>query len=134
MGDSAIAVTNTADAGLALEMLTNASQAAVFVQPSIGLGMDVWFLSWAVTGSALWANGRYVRICAFAGDGVLTDPKMAVRSSNPEFMGCRVEMDKAIGEGTGPSAERLRAGRIYQPCRWRMSTPLLETTAHICMV
>lgn len=83
MGDSAIAVTNTADAGLALEMLTNASQAAVFVQPSIGLGMDVRFLSWAVTGSALWANGRYVRICAFAGDGDGDGPMFQTRMSRP---------------------------------------------------
>jgi hypothetical protein len=71
------------DASLASEMLKDASWAPVFVQPSIGLGNDVRFLSRTVSGSALWANGRYVHICAFPSDGTGNAEVFHTRMSRP---------------------------------------------------
>jgi hypothetical protein len=71
------------DASVASKMLTNASRAPVFVQPGIGLGNDVRFLSRAVSGSALWANGRYPHICAFAPSGDEDGAVFQSRMSRP---------------------------------------------------
>lgn len=45
-------------------------QADTFSRPAIGMGHDVRIESAAVAGAALWAEDRYVHLCAFpAGDG-----------------------------------------------------------------
>ena len=72
-----------AEASLASEMLKDASSATVFLQPAIGLGKDARFLSRAVTGSALWVNGRYVHICAFAANGAAEGAGFQTRMSPP---------------------------------------------------
>ncbi len=72
-----------ADATLASEMLNDASIAPVFMQPAIGLGKDVRLLSGTISGSALWVNGRYVHICAFATPGVPDGAWFQTRISRP---------------------------------------------------
>ncbi len=72
-----------ADPSLASEMLKVASSAPVFMQPAIGLGKDVRFRSRAVSGSALWVNGRYVHICAFAANGAADSAGFQTRMSRP---------------------------------------------------
>ena len=45
-------------------------QAEAFSRPAIGMGTDVRIESTAVAGAALWAEDRYLHLCAFpAGDG-----------------------------------------------------------------
>jgi len=72
-----------ADASLASEMLKDASSAPAFMQPAIGLGKDVRFLSRAVSGAALWVNWRYVHICVFAANGAADGAGFQTRMSRP---------------------------------------------------
>jgi hypothetical protein len=67
----------------ACDLLKSVSVAQVFTQPAVGLGKDVRFLSSAVSGSALWANERYVHICAFVGNGFRRAPAFQTRVSRP---------------------------------------------------
>jgi hypothetical protein len=71
------------DPRLVSEMLKDASRAPAFTQPAIGLGKDVRFLGRTVSGSALWANGRYVHICAFAASGAADGAGFQTRMSRP---------------------------------------------------
>ena len=81
--DDGQSATVPADATLASEMLKDASSAPAFTQPAIGLGKDVRFLGRGVSGSALWANGRYVHICAFAANGAADGAGLQTRMSRP---------------------------------------------------
>jgi hypothetical protein len=48
------------------DLLTRVAAAQRFTQPAVGLGEDVRLSGSSVSGAALWAEERYIHICAFA--------------------------------------------------------------------
>ena len=55
-----------ANEGELTTFVTRIGQAQTYSDKALGLGKDVRFNGQDVTGAALWAEGRYVHICAFA--------------------------------------------------------------------
>jgi hypothetical protein len=51
------------------ELLARASTATTFAQPAVGLGKDVRLSGASLSGAALWAENRYIHVCAFNADG-----------------------------------------------------------------
>jgi hypothetical protein len=47
-------------------LLTRISATQMLAEPAIGTGKDVRLIGKEVSGAALWAEGRYVHLCAFA--------------------------------------------------------------------
>jgi hypothetical protein len=58
-------------------------EAQHFSRQALGLGEDVRFNGGEISGAALWAQGRYVHICAFAGDGETSQASFWSRISRP---------------------------------------------------
>jgi hypothetical protein len=58
-----------ADRAAALKFLARVGGAAATAEAAVGLGKDVRLAGAAVSGAALWANGRYVHVCAFPANG-----------------------------------------------------------------
>ena len=54
-----------------------------FSQQALGVGKDVRFKGGEISGAALWAQERYVHICAFASDGATSQPSFRTRISRP---------------------------------------------------
>ena len=65
------------------EFLTSVAAAQSFAQPAVGLGKDVRFSGNAVSGAALWAEERYVHVCAFAANGQAESGGVHTRISRP---------------------------------------------------
>jgi hypothetical protein len=51
------------------ELLVRVASSPSFAQPALGLGKDVRLNGLSVSGAALWAEERYIHICAFATNG-----------------------------------------------------------------
>jgi len=60
---------NCASSAEATEFLTQLSSAGAVTQPAVGLGKDVRITGKTVSGSALWAEHRYIHLCAFTASG-----------------------------------------------------------------
>jgi len=58
-------------------------EARHFSREALGLGKDVRFNGGEISGAALWAQERYVHICAFAGDGETSQASFWSRISRP---------------------------------------------------
>jgi hypothetical protein len=52
------------------EFLAQVVVAPSFAQPAVGIGKDVRFTGSLVSGAALWAEERYIHVCAFAMKGL----------------------------------------------------------------
>ncbi|MCL6543847.1 MAG: hypothetical protein K6T61_01345 [Bryobacteraceae bacterium] len=66
------------------EFMRKASEAPAFTRPAVGLGKDVRFQADGVTGAALWAEERYVHVCAFRSDeNGQQYPRWGARFSRP---------------------------------------------------
>jgi len=66
------------------EFISKASEAPAFTRPAVGLGKDVRFQANGVTGAALWAEERYVHVCAFRSDeNTQQSPRWGARFSRP---------------------------------------------------
>lgn len=76
-----------ADGRWAAEMLERAAGAAAFTAPAVGLGKDVRLNGPRLSGAALWAEGRYVHVCAFAGEGLGDAPRWRTRIRRPSQRG-----------------------------------------------
>ena len=57
-----------ANAKRGLEFLKRVASAQSFAEPAVGLGKDVRLTSEGIAGAALWAENRYVHLCAFTTD------------------------------------------------------------------
>lgn len=64
-------------------LLAQVGEAQSFSEEALGLGKDVRFKSVEISGAALWAQGRYVHICAFAGGDKTSQPLFWTRMSRP---------------------------------------------------
>ncbi len=60
-------------------LLAGVTGAPLFAQPALGAGKDVRFSGASASGAALWAEERYVHICAFAADGSSSDAPFRTR-------------------------------------------------------
>jgi hypothetical protein len=58
-------------------------EAQHFSREALGVGKDVRFNGSEISGAALWAQGRYVHICAFAGEGETSQASFWTRISRP---------------------------------------------------
>lgn len=70
-----------ATAPAAREFLNQVSSASISAQPAVGLGKDLRITSPTVSGAALWANGRYLHVCAFPSQGTSEAPTRMTRPS-----------------------------------------------------
>jgi hypothetical protein len=71
----------------ATEMLERVSAALAFAEPAVGLGKDVRLAGEGLSGAALWAERRYVHVCAFAGEGIGDAPRWRTRIRRPSRRG-----------------------------------------------
>jgi hypothetical protein len=72
------------DGSIFSELMTRAAAATTFAQPAIGLGKDVRLSGGSVSGSALWAEERYIHLCAFGTNGGGTaGPSLRTRMTRP---------------------------------------------------
>jgi ARG and Rhodanese-Phosphatase-superfamily-associated Protein domain len=67
----------------ALDVLKSVSNAQAFSNRAVGLGKDIRIRSNEISGSALWANGRYIHISAFKGGGGIGESTFHPRISRP---------------------------------------------------
>jgi hypothetical protein len=51
------------------DFLARIGSAQSFLQPAVGIGKDIRFIAPELSGAALWAQERYIHICAFASIG-----------------------------------------------------------------
>jgi hypothetical protein len=78
--------TDPCSAGHFQEFISKASEAPAFTRPAVGLGKDVRFQEVGVTGAALWAEERYVHVCAFRPDeDAAQPPRWGARFSRPSM-------------------------------------------------
>ena len=70
------------DAG---KLLSLVSAARTCSEDAIGLGKDIRLLGNDVSGGALWANDRYVHVCAFVSGNGSGSPKVETRINRPTF-------------------------------------------------
>lgn len=73
------------------EMLDRVSAAPSFAEPAVGLGKDVRLSGAGLSGAALWAEERYVHVCAFAAAGIEGSGRWQTRMSRPSRRGGRPE-------------------------------------------
>lgn len=66
-----------------LELLAQVAAAKSFTQPAVGLGKDVRLNGGSISGAALWAEERYVHLCAFAVNGKGGETGFHTRMSRP---------------------------------------------------
>jgi hypothetical protein len=90
--DAAFTFTNTPKAPRAgdparreavVDFLAEAASAPSSVPPAVGLGKDIRFVSSAIAGAGLWAQERYIHICAFAHSGQNNSGAFQTRISRP---------------------------------------------------
>ena len=67
----------------AAEVLERVAGAPAFAEPAVGLGKDVRVSGAGMSGAALWAEGRYVHVCAFAAAGLDGGSRWQTRMSRP---------------------------------------------------
>jgi hypothetical protein len=60
--------TESANTNTVTEFLTRVASAQSFTERALGLGKDVRLTSRGIAGAALWAENRYVHLCAFSTD------------------------------------------------------------------
>jgi hypothetical protein len=65
------------------EFLAHLTSSPMFSQPAVGLGKDIRLGGSAVAGAALWAEDRYVHVCAFATNGNTVTPGFRTRMNRP---------------------------------------------------
>ena len=76
--------TGSPDRSIFSELMVRAAAATTFTQPAVGLGKDVRLSGGSVSGSALWAEERYIHICAFGTNGEGTaGPNLRTRMTRP---------------------------------------------------
>lgn len=56
----------TGNSNRVLELLAGIASAQSFTEPAVGLGKDLRLSSPGIAGAALWAENRYIHICAFS--------------------------------------------------------------------
>lgn len=81
--DAASETNATASSEELVRLLAQIGEAQSFSEQAIGLGKDVRFKGAEVSGAALWAQGRYVHICAFVSGGKTSQPSFSTRISRP---------------------------------------------------
>ncbi len=81
--DTQAPVKSPASGELAGAFLRNLGEAECFAQPGVGLGKDVRIKGRGVSGAALWADERYVHLCAFPADGNGGESAFRTRLSRP---------------------------------------------------
>jgi hypothetical protein len=64
----------------AAEFLHRVGKAEPLVRPAVGIGEDVRLIGERISGAALWAEQRYVHLCAFTTNGTAT-PADSIRAS-----------------------------------------------------
>jgi hypothetical protein len=67
----------------ASELLARVAQTQSFGQPALGLGKDIRLTSPSISGAALWAEDRYIHICAFSANGRAGETGFRTRLSRP---------------------------------------------------
>lgn len=67
--DSPAESCDSAPKHLMAELLARTASAPGFTQAAVGLGKDFRLSGPAISGAALWAEERYIHVCAFAADG-----------------------------------------------------------------
>ncbi len=67
----------------AAEFLAHVAKATPLVRPAIGLGKDLRLTGDAISGAALWAEERYVHLCAFKADAGNGPAGFQTRISRP---------------------------------------------------
>jgi len=63
------------------DQLARVASAQSFTEPAIGLGKDVRLTSEGIAGAALWAENRYVHLCAFSTDAACSFNSRLTRPS-----------------------------------------------------
>lgn len=71
----------------AADLLERVSAAPAFAEPAVGLGKDVRLAGNRLSGAALWAEGRYVHVSAFAAAGIEGRGRWQPRMSRPSRRG-----------------------------------------------
>jgi len=66
-----------------IDFIERITTAPSFTEPAVGLGKDLRFSAPGVSGAALWAEERYVHICAFSTHGPETSQRLKTRMSRP---------------------------------------------------
>jgi hypothetical protein len=66
--DAALAGNQPASVEAVCALVSQIGVARSFAEQALGIGKDVRFNGAEISGAALWAQGRYVHICAFASD------------------------------------------------------------------
>ncbi len=69
------------------ELMTKLVSAPSFAQSAVGLGKDVRVAGNLVSGAALWAEDRYIHVCAFATSGTSENRPLRTRLSRPSRRG-----------------------------------------------
>ena len=80
--DAAPAANGSASIEAVCAVVAQASAAQSFLEQALGIGKDVRFSGREISGAALWANERFVHICAFAKNGSDT-PNFWTRITRP---------------------------------------------------
>jgi hypothetical protein len=70
-------------AGAAAEFLHRVSKAELLIRPAVGIGEDVRLTGKGISGAALWAEQRYVHLCAFTTKGSGNPAGFRTRISQP---------------------------------------------------
>lgn len=66
-----------------LDLLAQVAAAESFAQPAVGVGKDVRLSGTGVNGAALWAEERYIHLCAFVANGKAGETGFHTRMSRP---------------------------------------------------
>ena len=69
--------------GDAAQFLSWIGRAEPLIRPAVGIGEDIRFEGDGVSGAALWAEGRYVHVCAFTAHGTSRRGEFHTRMSRP---------------------------------------------------
>jgi hypothetical protein len=75
--------TAEATAGEAAEFLHSVGKAETLVRPAVGIGEEIRLTGQGLAGAALWAECRYVHLCAFATNGNGASAGFHTRMSRP---------------------------------------------------
>ena len=67
----------------ATEFLARVGNATPMTQPAIGMGKDVRLTGHGISGAALWAEQRYIHVCAFTTNGSGATAGIRTRISRP---------------------------------------------------
>jgi hypothetical protein len=67
----------------AAEFLGRVAKAELLVRPAVGIGEEIRLNGKGIAGAALWAQNRYIHLCAFATNGDGTSSGLRTRMSRP---------------------------------------------------